>query len=136
MYQNLWADEEKLTQVNGKLYQLTLILNQTQQEFWQHNLAPPLLPGAGSSGIGPVMVNGVPVEDAVAQLKLQIQVVQSHLRSDSASIAGHVFESHDDTLAWVVAHCIPEEWQYVMDMPALYSLIRTDVQHHDVMFQE
>jgi hypothetical protein len=53
------------------------------------------------------MVNGVPVEDAVAQLQLEIQVVQSHLRSDSASIAGHVFGSYEDTLAWVVAHCTP-----------------------------
>jgi hypothetical protein len=74
-------------------------LNQTQQEFRQHNLAPPLLSGAGIPGIGPVMVNGVPVEDAVAQLQLKIQVVQSRLRSDYASIAGHVFESYEDTLA-------------------------------------
>jgi hypothetical protein len=56
------------------------------------------------------MGNGVPEEDAVAQLQMQIQVVQSRLRSDSASIAGHVFESYEDTLAWVVAHCSPEDW--------------------------
>jgi hypothetical protein len=68
MYQTQRAEEEKLTQVNGQLYQLALILNQTQQEFWQHNLASPLLPGTGSPGIGPGMVNGVPVEDDVAQL--------------------------------------------------------------------
>jgi hypothetical protein len=63
-------------------------------------------------------------------------VVQSRLRSDSASIAGHVFESYEDTLAWVMAHCIPEDWQYVMGMPALYSLIRPHGQQHDVMLQE
>jgi hypothetical protein len=39
MYQTQRAEKEKLTQLNGKLYQLTLILNQTQQEFQQHNLA-------------------------------------------------------------------------------------------------
>jgi hypothetical protein len=36
----------------------------------------------------------------------------------------------------VVAHCSPEDWQYVMDMPALYSLIWPDGQQHDVMLQE
>jgi hypothetical protein len=81
MYQTQQSEEKRLNQVNEKLYQLTLILNQTQQEFRQHNLAPPLFPGAGIPGSGPVMVNSVPVEDAVAQLQLQIQVVQSHLRS-------------------------------------------------------
>jgi hypothetical protein len=100
MYHTQQAEEEKLAQVNnGKLCQLTLILNQTQQEFRQHNLAPPLFPGAGSPGIGPVMVNCVPVEDAVSQLQLQIQVVQSRLISDAASIYEHVFESYKDTLA-------------------------------------
>jgi hypothetical protein len=70
MFQTQWSEEENLTQVNGQLYQLTLILNQTQKDFRQNNLAPPLLPGAGVPGIGPVMVNGVCVEDAVAQLQL------------------------------------------------------------------
>jgi hypothetical protein len=74
------------------------------------------------------MANGVPVEDAVEQLQLQLQMVQSHLRSDAASVAGHVFESHEDTYQWVVANCSPEDWQYVMDMPALYSLVRPDGQ--------
>jgi hypothetical protein len=67
---------------------------------------------------------------------LQIKVVHSRLRSDYASIAGHVFESYEHTLAWVVAHCSQEDWHYVMDMPALYSLIRPDGQQHDVVLQE
>jgi hypothetical protein len=75
IYQTQPAEEEKLTQVNGQLYQLTLILNQTQQEFRQHNLAPQRLLGGGGPVMGPVMMNGVPVEDAVAQLQLEIQVV-------------------------------------------------------------
>jgi hypothetical protein len=45
-------------------------LNQTQQYFGQLNLAPPLLLGAGIPGIGPVMVNGGPVQDDVVQLQL------------------------------------------------------------------
>jgi hypothetical protein len=110
MYQTQLAEEENLTQFNGQLYQLTLILNQTQQEFRQHNLASQRLPGGGGPVMVPVMGNGVPVEDAAAQLQLEIQVVQSCLRSDSASISGHGFAYYDDTLAWVVVHCIPEDW--------------------------
>jgi hypothetical protein len=59
--------------------------------------------------MGPAMVNGVPVEYAVAQWQMEIQVVKSRLRSDSASISGHVFESYEDTLAWMVAHWSPED---------------------------
>jgi hypothetical protein len=84
------------------------------------------LPGVGIPGIGPVTMNGVSVEDAVVQFQLRSQMVQSRLRSDSASIAGHVFESREDTLAWVVVHYSPEDWQYIMDMLALYSLIHPD----------
>jgi hypothetical protein len=120
MHKTQREEEEKLTQVNGQLYQPTLTLNQTQQEFRQHNLASQRLPRGGGPAMGPVMVNGVPVGDAVAQLELEIQVVQSRLRSDSASIAGHVFESYEDTLAWVVAHCSTEDWQYIQFGTAIW----------------
>jgi hypothetical protein len=69
--------------------------------------------------MGPVMLNGVPVDDAVAQLRLENQVVQSRLRSYLASIAGNVFELYEETLERVVSHCSPEYRQYVMDMRAL-----------------
>jgi hypothetical protein len=125
---------EKLTQMNGQLYQLTLILNQARQEFRQHDLAPQLLPGAGPPGSGPLMVHGISAEDALEQL--QVQVAQSRLRSDSTYIKGNVFKSYEETLQWVVANCSPEDWQYATDMPALYSLVRPDGQEHDVMLQE
>jgi hypothetical protein len=48
--------------------------------------------------MGPMIVDVVPVEDAVAQLQLEIQVVQPRLRSDSAPIVGHVFESYEEIL--------------------------------------
>jgi hypothetical protein len=73
------------------------------------------------------------LEDAFEQLQLQLQVVQYRLRSDAASVAGHVFESYDDTYKWVVANYSPEDWQYFMDMPALYSLVRIEGQHHDMI---
>jgi hypothetical protein len=46
-----------------------------------------------------------------------------------------VFESYEDTLQWV-ANCSPEDWQYVMNMPELYSLVRPNGQQHDGMLQE
>jgi hypothetical protein len=63
-------------------------------------------------------------------------VVQYRLRSDAACVGGHTFESYEDTLKWVTANCSAEDWQYVMDMSALYSLVRPDGQEYDVLLQE
>jgi hypothetical protein len=84
----------------------------------------------------PLEVNRIPVEDAVAQLQLEVQVVHSRLRSELASIGGQVFKSYEDTLKWVVTHCSPEDWQYAMDMPPLYSLVRPDGQINDTLLEE
>jgi hypothetical protein len=135
LYQRQKAEEMKVTQLGCQFYQLTMLLNQMQQEQ-QRNVRVSNLNGPNLSGHAPVMANGVPVEDAVEQLQLQLQMVQSRLRSDAASVAGHVFESYEDTYQWVVANCSPEGWQYVMDMPALYSLVRPDGQEYDVMLTE
>jgi hypothetical protein len=132
LYQSQKVEEMKVTQLGGQLYQLTMLLNQMQQEK-QRNVMLPNLNGQSPSGNAPLMDNDVPVEDAVEQLQLQLQMVQYRLRSDAASVAGHVFESYEDTYQWVVANCSPEDWQYVMDMPALYSLVRPDGQEYDVM---
>jgi hypothetical protein len=83
-----------------------------QHDLQQHKLAAPNLNGQGPSGSEPVMVNGITVEDDVGQLQLQLQMVQSHLRYDVASIDSHVFESYDETYQWAVATCRPEEWKY------------------------
>jgi hypothetical protein len=82
------------------------------------------------------MVKGVPVEDEVEQLQLQLQMVQSRIRYDAVYVAGHIFESYEDTYQWKVANYNPEYWQYVMNMPALYSLVRPDGQYYDVMLTE
>jgi hypothetical protein len=71
-----------------------------------------------------MMPQGVPIEDAVLQFQIKFQVAQSRLQSDSACVGGHAFESYEDTLKWVTANCSAEYWEYVMDMPALYSLVR------------
>jgi hypothetical protein len=83
-----------------------------------------------------MMPQGVPIEDAVLQLQIELQVAQSRLRSDAAVVGGYTFESYEDTLKWVTANCSAEDWQYVMDMPALYSLVRPDGQEYDVLLQE
>jgi hypothetical protein len=82
-----------------------------------------------------MMPQKVPIEDAVLQLKIDLQVVQSRLRSDDACDGGHTFESYEDALKWVNANCSAEYWQYVMDMPALYSLVRPDGQEYGVLLQ-
>jgi hypothetical protein len=56
----------------------------------------------GQSNREPIMVNWILVEDAAKQLQLQLHMVQSRLISDTASVAGHVFESYEDTYQWVV----------------------------------
>jgi hypothetical protein len=62
--------------------------------------------------------------------------VESRLGSESSFIGGQGGESYEDTLKWVVINCSPEDWQYVMDMPALYSLVRPDGQIHDTCLEE
>jgi hypothetical protein len=136
LYQHQKAEEMKVAQLGGKLYQLAMLLKQMQHEQQQHQLSAPILPGPGKSDRETVMVNGIPVEDAVEQLQLQLQMMQSRLRSDAASVSGHVFESYEDTYQWLVVNCSPEDWKYVMDMPALYSLVRPEGTNHDVMLTE
>jgi hypothetical protein len=67
--------------------------------------------GRSGRSFGPchLLVNGIPAEDAVVQLQLELQVVQSQLGYYSASIRGYIFESYEDTLNWMVANCSPED---------------------------
>jgi hypothetical protein len=64
-----------------------------QQDLQQHKLRVPNLNGPGPSKSEPVVVHEITVDDAVEQIKLELQMVQSRLRSDAASINGHVFKS-------------------------------------------
>jgi hypothetical protein len=65
LYQNQKAEEMKVTQLGGQFYQLTMILKHMQHEQQQTQLSASSLPGPGQSDREPVMVNGIPVEDAV-----------------------------------------------------------------------
>jgi hypothetical protein len=73
----------KVTQLGGKLYQLAMLLKQMKQEQQQNYMSASTLPGTGQPDQEPVMINGIPMEDAVEQLQLQLQVVQSRTRSDA-----------------------------------------------------
>jgi hypothetical protein len=56
-----------------------------------------------------MMPQGLHIEDALLQLQIELQVVQSRLRSDAACVGGHTFESYEDTLKWVTANCSAED---------------------------
>jgi hypothetical protein len=51
-------------------------------------------------------------------------------------VGGHTLESYEDTLKWVAANCSAEDWQYVMNMPALYTIVRPNGKEYDVILQE
>jgi hypothetical protein len=136
LIQNQRAEEYKTTQIVGQMHTLALLLNKVQQDVQQHSLRVPNNVVLPEPSPNLMMPQGAPIEDAVLPLKIELQVVQSRLRSDAACVGGHTFESYEDTLKWVTASCSAEDWQYVMDMPALYSLVRLDGQEYDVLLQE
>jgi hypothetical protein len=118
------AEETKTIHIMVQLHQLALKLNQVQQYLQQHKLKMPnnaVMPDPSSNLMMP---QGVHIEDAV--LKVHI----------TACIGDYMFESYEDTLKWVTTNCSAEDWQYVMYMPALYSLVHPDGQHYDVLLQE
>jgi hypothetical protein len=91
-------DTNKVTQIGSQL--LTSLLGKTQQEHQSH------IASCGGEWEAPdpgnSRVNEILVEDAVVQVQLELQMVQSRLRSDAASVAGHPFEYYEDTVKWVV----------------------------------
>jgi hypothetical protein len=53
------------------------------------------------------------------------------------TIGGEVpFESYNDTLKWVTTHFHKDDWTYFMDMPALYSLVKTDGKNLKALLEE
>jgi hypothetical protein len=134
--QNQQAEESKTNQIVVQMHTLALLLNHAQQDVQQHNLRVPNNAALPDPSPHVMVPQGAPIEDTVLQLQIELQVVHYRLRSDAACVGGHTFESYEDTLKWVTANCSAEDWQYVMDMPALYSLVRPDGQDYDVILQE
>jgi hypothetical protein len=71
-----------------------------QHDLQEHKLMAPSLNVPVPSGSEPVMENVVPVEDAVEQLQLQLKMVQSHIRYDSASVPGRFFVDNCSLEYW------------------------------------
>jgi hypothetical protein len=95
---NQRAEESKTNQIVGQMHRLALLLNQVQQDVQQHNLRIPNNAVLPEPSPNVMMPQGVPIEDAVLQLQIELQLVQSRLRSDSACVGGHTFESYEDAL--------------------------------------
>jgi hypothetical protein len=70
----------KIEQISGQMMQLTQFMAHVQQEVQHYKAATTggALPSSASSVV-PLEVNGIPVEDDVAQLQLEVQAVQSRL---------------------------------------------------------
>jgi hypothetical protein len=110
----------------GQLHQLALLLNHAQQGLHQHKLKVPNNAVLPEPSPNLMMPQGVPIEDTVLQLQIEFKVVQFRLRSNTACVGGYNFESYEDTLKSVTANCSAEDCEYVIDMPAVYSLVRPD----------
>jgi hypothetical protein len=77
---NQRAEETKTNQNVDQLHTLALLLNQVQQDVHQHKLKVPNNAVLPEPSPNLIMPQGVPIEDAVLQLQIELQVVQSRLR--------------------------------------------------------
>jgi hypothetical protein len=91
--QNQRARESKTNQIVGQMHTLALLLNQVQQDVQQDNLRVPSNAVLPEPSPNLMMPQGVPIEYAVLQLKIELQVVQSRLPSDAECVGGHTFAS-------------------------------------------
>jgi hypothetical protein len=69
-------------------------------------------------------------------MRRELDVFASRIKSEAATIGGITFESYDDTLKGVSQYCHKDDWKYMMDMPDLYSLVKTDDQGHKALLEE
>jgi hypothetical protein len=113
--------------INAKLFQLSFLLGRLQIDV-QANAVSSVFPVPVPSGS--VLISGQHIEDYVLQMRKELDVFSSRIKNESVTIDGVTFESYDGTLRWVDTHCHKDDWNYVMDVPALYSLVKTDGQGH------
>jgi hypothetical protein len=121
----------KCEDVNTKMLQLVSLLVHMQREV-QVNIGTSVLPGPNEG----VQINGLPIEDYVRQMRRELDVFASRIKSEAVTIGGIIFESCDDTLKWVSQYFHKDDWKYVMDIPALYSLVKTYGQCHKALLEE
>jgi hypothetical protein len=117
--------------MNTKLLKLASFLGHIQREV-QGNVGTSVLPVP----IERVQVDGLPIEYYVPQMRRELYMLSSCVKSKAATIGGVTFESYDDTLKWVSQYFHKDDWKCIMDMPALYSLVNTDDQGHKARLEE
>jgi hypothetical protein len=86
----------KFEDVNTKMLQLASLLGHMQREV-QVNTGTSVLPGPNEG----VQVDGLPIEDYVKQMRMELYVFASRIKSEAVTIGGITFESYDGTLKWV-----------------------------------
>jgi hypothetical protein len=82
--------------------------------------------GSAATGTSGDLIDGKPLPDVVKTLILQVEVIQSRMKSQSVHMGGILFESYEDTYRWVCTHLNENAWSYILDMPGLYSLVLRD----------
>jgi hypothetical protein len=108
--------QTKVTEIDAKLVALSALLQSV-------NAA---LLGSAATGSQGDLIYGKPLPDVVKTLSLQVEVIQSRIKSQSVHMVGISFESYEDTYCWVCTHLNENDWTYILDMPGLYSLVRRD----------
>jgi hypothetical protein len=105
-----------VTEIDAKLVALSALLQ------WV-NAA---LLGSAATGSQGDLIDGKPLPDVFKTLSLQVEVIQSRMKSQSVHMGGISFKSYEDTYRWVCTHLNENDWTYILDMPGLHSLVRRD----------
>jgi hypothetical protein len=52
-----------------------------------------------------IQVDDLPIEDYVRNMRRELDVFASRIKSEAVTIGGIIFQSYDDTLKWVSQYC-------------------------------
>jgi hypothetical protein len=106
----------KVTEIDAKLVLLSTLLQ----------LVNAVLIGSSPTGTSGDFIYVKPLPDVVKTLSVQVEVIQSRMKSQSAHMGGISFESYEDTDRWKCTHLNENDWTYILDMPGPHILVRRD----------
>jgi hypothetical protein len=121
----------KFEDIHNKLLQLASLMGHIQREV-QGGVGTSVLHGPSACA----QVDGLRIEDYVRHMRRELDVFASRIKSEAVTIGEITFESCNDTLKWVSQYSQKDESKYVMDMPDMYSLVKTDGQGHKALLEE
>jgi hypothetical protein len=124
----------QIAEIHANLFQLVSLLGRLQREV-QANAGSGTLP-AGRHDDNAMMCDGLLIAYYVTHMRRELDAAGARIKSESVTIGGVTLESYDDTLKWVTNHCHKDDWKYVMDMSALYSLVKTDGNNLKALLEE